>query len=67
MQGRAFQASDPRESGDGVRLSLLADARPRTCPARVAEGMLCWPGWDPGTPLTGPSAWASHPAPPNLK
>lgn len=27
-------------SGDGVTLSLLADAQPRVCPTREAEGVL---------------------------
>lgn len=46
VQGRACQASDPRKSGDGVRLSLLADAQPRACPTgRQREPYRTgWPG-----------------------
>lgn len=40
MQGRDFPAGNPRGSGGGVMLSLLADALPRAGPTREAEGTL---------------------------
>lgn len=57
-------------SGDGVTLSLLADAQPRVCPTREAEGVLqdrlAFTGII-APHLQGLSAWASHPAPLSLK
>lgn len=63
------RASDLRESGDGVRLGLLADAQPKACLTREAEGTL--EDRLAGTGILAPhllglSAWASHPAPPSL-
>lgn len=70
VQEGDFQVGHPRESGDAGKPSLFADAQPRACPTREAEGALrgrlAWTGIL-APHLLGLCAWAIHPAPPRLK